>query len=608
MPRESELNTLLRDKLYKLSSREEKIYFDLQDINSNEIKSDFAAEALRIMGEILDGITADDVGTLEEKLSRIQTLSTYVQQAKIRKKEKTILLNTAKKIEAAIKKDLANKNNILNSASSMMDNLSDRVQGAAAMMFANDPLINLVTKGTTAGASFVTRKIRDTVQKSNQQKAALKRDVVSLLDKNVKTPKPSGIPGAGPIPDMPSGDEPFNTQPSDGAFAATGKIVDILGVIAVDVKTILSLMMEENDRREDESLQSIEDERERIRRYTNPSSTTQVTPKTSKLGNFLSGVLEDTMKYFGIAAGASALTAALTAVAWPAVFAAAGLGAAYLFLKSESAKNFFDKTSGAITGTDTTTVDGLGVLPKGPEKRGVVENALSNIMPYLPESELLNNIGLKDGITASNDIYDLKKTIKLRKELLDNVAKRQKDADRLMDGKTFSGMGKGSLGVPLWMKKMQIDTMENIALPLQQERYRREIDKFNGKREWSDLTNEESRQNAVFVAKEYKKNLESVLSKLKEQTEREDELFKKSGLPYWAFAQQNPGFEEARLEREKMEKEIKYIDSMVEGLEDPKKSLESMNDIIENLNKELEKFEDKFKMGDVVPTLPKLET
>jgi soluble lytic murein transglycosylase-like protein len=315
------------------------------------------------------------------------------------------------------------------------------------------------------------------------------------------------------------------------------------------------------------------------------------------------------MKYFGIAAGASALTAALGAVAWPAVFAAAGLTAAYLFLKSDSAKNFFDKTSGAITGTGTTTVGGLGVLPTGSDKRGVIEGALSNIMPYLPESELLGNIGLKEGIKASNDIYDLQRTIKLRKDLLDKISKNQKDSDRVMDGSSYSGMGvTSSLGVPLWMKKMQIDTMQNIALPLQQEKYRRELEKFSGKRESSDLTNEESIRNAVFVAKEYKKNLESVLTRLKEQTEKEDELFKKSGLPDWAFAQKNPGFEEARLEREKMENEIKYIDGMIQGLEDPKKSLQSLNDIIESLNKQLEKFEDKFKMGNVVPALPNLST
>lgn len=608
MPRESNLNTLLRDKLYKLSSKEEKIYFNLQEIGSDEIKSDFASESLRIMQEILDGITADDLGTLEEKLSRIRTLLTYVQQAEISKEEKTILLNTAKNIEKAIKKDLSNKKSILKSASSMMDNLSDRVQGAAAMMFANDPMINLITKGTTAGASFVAKKIQERVQKSKEQKSALKRDVASLINKNVKTPRPSDIPGVGPMPDVPP-DVPSGSPQGDGPLDATAKLVDILGVIAVDVKTILSLMMEDQDRREDENFDKIEQDRERLRREPQPNTPLKNDPtKSSKFGGFLGNIAQEILKYFGIAAGASALTAALTAVAWPAVFAAAGLGAAYMFLKSEGAKNFFDKTSGAITGGEVKTVDGLGVLPAGPKDRSAVESALSSIMPYLPESELLGNVGLKEGIKASNDIYDLQRTLKLRKKLLEDVAKSQKDSDRLMDGSTFSGMGKGSLGVPLWMKKLQIDAMENIALPLQQEKYRREIETFSGKREWSDLTNEESIKNALFVAKEHKKNLEVVLSKLKDQTDREDELFKKSGLPYWAFAQQNPGFEEARLEREKMEKEIKYIDSMVQGLEDPKKSLESLNGIIESLNKELEKFEEKFKLGDVVPTLPQLET
>lgn len=342
MSRKSDFDKQLEKRIYNLSTRKEKIYSKVGDIDSDKVKSDFGQEALGIMRDIMDNATQSNEDELSEKITRIKQLKTFIKDANLGKREQKELLTLAEKIHKALTKDADLKRKLFIKSAAALEGLLERSKGVASIMF-DDELVDDLLEKTSLAGKFMADRVREKIRKHQEKKAIMKQDAQAMLNKTKTAPRtkpprpeapvraPSGSPG-GISPMV------FHEQSGYGASALGlgGTSSHLLETLSQDVKQILNILKSShasNDEKEEARLDAIEEKAERVEKDKQKIKKEVIhTQKDNSLLSKLSGMM----------GGIGSMLGSLVSLPGAIV----GLTAAVAYLTSEMGKEFTENWMG----------------------------------------------------------------------------------------------------------------------------------------------------------------------------------------------------------------------------------------------------------------------
>lgn len=382
MSRKSDFDKQLEKRIYNLSTRKEKIYSKVGDIDSDKVKSDFGQEALGIMRDIMDNATLSNEDELSEKITRIKQLKTFIKDANLGKREQKELLTLAEKIHKALAKDADLKRKLFIKSAAALGGLLERSKGVASIMF-DDELVDDLLEKTSMAGKFMADKVREKIRKHQEKKAIMKQDAQAMLNKTKTAPRakpprpdapvraPGGAPGLSPM---------VFHEPSpygSGALALNGSSSQLLETLSQDVKQILNILRTSNDEKEEARLDALEEKIEKKQQKEDIEEKRQKKERDKKekaensLASRLSGLLAPLAS---IAGGFMSFAGSIPGAAMLGI-AGAGAGARYgsNLINGERAKGAnIDQARTIAKTSGFDVIDG---------KKSMTRTALSSLSP-----------------------------------------------------------------------------------------------------------------------------------------------------------------------------------------------------------------------------------
>ena len=609
MSKKSNLDIELIKRIQTLSTKEEKIYANLEPSEKNVV-TDFAKECIQVMSEIVSDVKEAGVEELEQKLKRIKQLKTYISKANLGKKEKQTLLSNADKITNGLKKGLSAKNGLLKKTSSALGSLAERLadEGTMQRMFGDDEagkVLTFIGQTAVGVGKYTSSKVKNTLNKAKNTKAALKRDAKSLLNKAKKIIPPKGdAPKSSPV------SNPLARGPKSKSGLSVSKSIQkmngILSEIGKDVNQILSLMKKSEKARSRfqimkssimrggeyflEGAKSVGSKIGKGARAAGSMALKGIRGATSLITSGARSLLTMIGPLLSTFIGTLApLLLSVTAFLGPILLVALGAGALFLITKSDWFKKLMEKLMEPVAdavvnsgvGKDaakTVNVPGLGNTLEGIDAadRSWAENQGWKATSLFVDNSL---------IEGSNKIYRFRDK---KEELEEEMASIKKgggiftsentpDEQKAIEDNMFTEDGK----LTEYHRLSFLAEQNEIAALMSAREMQRKVQLESKARTSSERTEKEFRQEMIFTANKDREQI----SRMKGGLMREEQALRSSGniekADFLVKQIQNIGAEEQKLFE------------LIEKFRNP---AENLNDAVTDLNQILSSMAERLSV------------